>query len=321
MSWERDPLWAKARLFFQHAFEQSREDPLFGLWCSLGLELLARAAVASVSPTLLAEPDENHKFLLHALNRGSERVPKRSLGTTQVLGLCRVLFENFSESDYVATLALVNRRNDELHSGAAAFDQYPSQAWLPGFYAACSSLVKVIGESLNSLFGNEEAKVAEEILGEIRSEVKQRVLSTIAAHAKVFKAKSADDQQLATQAAKEKVPTLVHQRHHKVTCPACACDATVQGRPFGEEHVTHGEDAIIVRQSVSPRSFSCTACGLSLQGYAELHVAQLGGQYTRRTEFSPEEYYGLIDPETAYLTPYIEEYLAEMAGGSEWDNE
>src|ERR1700733_8056848 len=39
MSWERDPLWAKARLYFEHAFREPRDDPRFGLWCSLGLEL------------------------------------------------------------------------------------------------------------------------------------------------------------------------------------------------------------------------------------------------------------------------------------------
>ena len=50
MSWERDPLWAKARLFFQHAFNTQRDDPTFGLWCSLGLELLARAALAVREP-------------------------------------------------------------------------------------------------------------------------------------------------------------------------------------------------------------------------------------------------------------------------------
>jgi hypothetical protein len=75
MRWERDPLWAKSRLFLERAFDEPREDPLFGLWCSLGLELLARAALASVSPTLLAEPDNEHRFLLHALNRGSKKTP------------------------------------------------------------------------------------------------------------------------------------------------------------------------------------------------------------------------------------------------------
>jgi hypothetical protein len=58
MSWERDPLWAKTKLFFERAFNEPREDPIFGLWCSLGLELLGRAALSSISPTLLAEPDK-----------------------------------------------------------------------------------------------------------------------------------------------------------------------------------------------------------------------------------------------------------------------
>jgi hypothetical protein len=70
MIWERDPLWAKAKLFLERAFEYPADDPQHGLWCSFGLELLARAAVASVSPTLLAEPDRDHQNLLHALGVG-----------------------------------------------------------------------------------------------------------------------------------------------------------------------------------------------------------------------------------------------------------
>jgi len=79
---------------------------------------------------IVGEPDPEHRFLLHALNRGSERTPRRSIGTGQVFSLCRTLFDDFSETDLKAALALVNRRNDELHSGAAAFDEYPPKYWL-----------------------------------------------------------------------------------------------------------------------------------------------------------------------------------------------
>jgi hypothetical protein len=163
MSWERDPLWAKSRLFFERAFEQSPEDPLFGLWCSLGLELVARTAIASVSPTLLAEPDKEHRFLLHALNRGAERITPQSIGSAQVFNLCKTLFDDFSKEDLTAALALSNRRNEELHSGAAAFEEYPATLWL----------TKVLGESLDNLFGEEEARVAIEILTETEKEVRQ----------------------------------------------------------------------------------------------------------------------------------------------------
>ncbi len=130
MSWEHDPLWAKSRLYFEHAFRESREDPRFGLWCSLALELLGRAALASVSPTLLAEPDREHKYLLHALNRGSG--DRRSIKAVQVFALCRKLFPVFSDEDLKAAIALINRRNDELHSGSAAFDEYPSKYMADG---------------------------------------------------------------------------------------------------------------------------------------------------------------------------------------------
>jgi len=311
MSWERDPLWAKAQLYFERAFEQSREDPLFGLWCSLALELLARAALASVSPTLLAEPDPNQKQLLHALNRGSG--PRRSIGTIQVFTLCKTLFDEFSQHDFTAAIALVNRRNDELHSGNSAFDEYPSKYWLAGFYRICRSLTSAMGESLESLFGREEARVAKQILDETQTEVKQRVESAIAAHRKVFEARPEADKRAAVESAKEEGDRLAHERHHRVTCPACGSIATVQGEAFGSERVIHEDDSIIIEQPVWPRTFACPACGLKLQGYAELEVANLGGNYTRTTLISPEDYYGLIHPDHIY------EYLAENA--DEYDNE
>lgn len=323
MSWERDPLWAKARLYFERAFEESRDDPRFGLWCSLGLELLARAALASVSPTLLAEPDREHKFLLQALNRGSEKEPRKSIGTAQVFSLCRTLFIQFTENDRTAAIALVNRRNDELHSGNSAFEEFRPKHWLASFYRVCRSLTDAMGESLESLFGEDEAKVARQILDETQTEVKQRVQSLIAAHRKVFEGKSADEQKAAAEAAEKEGQQLAHKRHHRVACPACNCVATVQGEPFGREHVTHEEDCIKVRQAVSPRSFACSACGLKLQGYAELEVAQLGGQYTRTTESSPEEYYGLIDPENFDPSEYMDmdAYMEDLRAEAAWDNE
>jgi len=321
MSWERDPLWAKARIYFERAFEESGDDPLFGLWCSLALELLARAALASVSPTLLAEPDKDHKFLLHALNRGSEKVQRRSITTAQVFTLCRTLFADFTENDLIAALALVNRRNDELHTGNSAFDEYRPKHWLVGFYRACRALTNSMGESLESLFGEEEARVARQILEETQTEVRQRVQTLIAAHRKVFEGKLEEDKRTAAENAKNEGEQLARKRHHRVTCPACSCVATVQGEPFGREHITHEEDCIKVRQAVSPRNFACSACGLKLQGYAELEASQLGGQYTRTTESSPEDYYGLIAPENFDPSEYMDEYLAELRAEAEWDNE
>lgn len=323
MSWEKDPLLAKSRLFFQRAFEQSREDPLFGLWCSLGMELLARAAIASVSPTLLAEPDAGHRFLLQALNRGQENSPRKSIRTAQVFTLCRVLFPDFGEPEQIAALALVNRRNDELHTGSSAFEEYPPKYWLGGFYRVCHALTEALGESLESVFGVEEAKIADRILSENQSEVKKRVFDLIAAHRKVFYQKSEEERTALAAKAKSESDNLAAKRHHRTICPACKSVATIQGETFGSERVTHEEDAIIVLQAVSPSSFLCGACGLKLDGYSQLEAAELGGQYTRTTEYTPEDYYGLVNPENFDPSEYMEDYLADLAAEAraEWDND
>jgi len=320
MSWEREPLWAKARLFFERAFNESRDDPAFGLWCSLGLELLARAALASVSPTLLAQPDNAHSYLLHALGRGSDRVSRRSISSAQVFALCRQLFgADFTEDDFKAAMALANRRNDELHTGAAAFYQYRPAEWLPGFYRVSRALAVVMGESLEGLFGDEEAAIAQETLAEDENDTRQRVKSAVAAYARVFGEKPEADRKAAADLAEKRANELAYQRHHRVVCPACKCIATVQGKAFGKEHTTHQEGLIKVRQAVHPTSFSCSACSLKLTGCTELNVAELGGPYTRTTEYTPEEYYGLINPDDFDPTPYIEEYLRNQH--EEYDNE
>ena len=41
-----------------------------------------------------------------------------------------------------------------------------------------------------------------------------------------------------------------------------------------------------------PTMFECIACGLKLSGHAELHVAGIGGQFTRSVRYDPMEYYG-----------------------------
>jgi hypothetical protein len=65
-----------------------------------------RVTAASVSLTLLAEPNKEHKYLLQALGRGVQNTSRRSIGTAQVFNLCRTLFDGFTDEDRAAALAL-----------------------------------------------------------------------------------------------------------------------------------------------------------------------------------------------------------------------
>jgi hypothetical protein len=214
-------------------------------------------------------------------------------------------------------LALLNRRNEELHSGTAAFDQYMPDQWLVGFYHACQSLTGALGETLTSLFGKDETEFAERLLAEDREELKKRVLGLIADHQERFRATLPEQRAAALAAADKVVQELSLQRHHRVICPACGGAASVAGVPFGKEHVTSEEDGeIVVRQAISPTQFLCSACGLRFETYAEIEAAGLGNPYTRTTRSSPEDYYGLINPDD--LGSYVADYLGNP---DEYDNE
>ena len=182
---------------------------------------------------MLAQPDNEQKNLLHVVHKESELLFPKSITATLVFESVQTNVSEFSEEDRKVALALLNRRNAELHSGAAAFEEYRSSQWLAGFYHACRSLTTVLEESLEDLFGEQEAKFAEEMLAENRDNIKKEVLSAIAAHKKVFEAKQPDEQEAAKVEAEELGQELSTQRHHRVTCPACGCIATVQGRPLG----------------------------------------------------------------------------------------
>jgi hypothetical protein len=295
MSWEREALWSKAVLFMQRATDKDKESPEFGLWSSLGLELLARAAVAKTSPALLAEPDKDQKNLLHALGVSVSNSPK-SISTIQVLSHCRTLIASFTEDEFKTASSLVNRRNEELHTGAAAFSTFPLQSWIGGFFRCCKVLAEHQDESLKSLFGEDESKVAEEILGKVESDVISHVKSSIAAHARVFETKDADERVKLAEIAQIDSDKLSHKGHHRVKCPSCQCTATVQGATYGGERLEHKDGMIIVRESVVPTKFNCLGCGLKLSGYQELVAAGVGDHYTNRSEYDPPDYYELVDP-------------------------
>lgn len=297
MNWSRDALWAKAVLYFQRAFTETRDDPMFGFWASLGLELLVRSAVAHVSPVLLADPDPTQKNLLYALGHPIGRGVPKSLQTSSVLDLCKKLHGSFSEDDSNNCWALINRRNEELHTGSSAFAAYPTTTWLAGFYRACRILAEVQGQNLEALFGVEEARNANEILDEKRNEVKGRVEGLIAAHRRVFESRSAEEKTKAASEAAALVAQLSHQGHHACNCPACNSRASIQGKDYGNVAVTDEDGMVVVRQAMSPRKFHCSACNLKLEGYAELEVPNLGGRYSRTSTYTPAHYYGLIDPD------------------------
>ncbi|WP_272658753.1 hypothetical protein [Providencia sp. PROV148] len=296
MSWDNDSLWNKSKVYFQRAFDVDKTSDVFGLWCAMGLELLSRSTVSHFSPCLLAEPDRDHKHLLTALGFNTNISQAKSISNSQVIKLCKDLITDFNDEEVTLALALAGRRNEEVHSGIAAFVEYKPQQWISQFYKCCKILSEAQNKKLEDLFGEDEASTAYKFISELDKTVKKLVQEQINAYKKVFNDKPAEEKESLRSSAEKQGENLSHNKHHKVTCPACLCIATVQGNEYGKEQIEHKEDEIITRKSVIPNIFSCSACGLKLIGYAQLAAAGVADHFTNRTHYTPQEFYELIDP-------------------------
>lgn len=185
MNWTKDALLSKAKLYFQKAQKEDRDSIYFGTYCAFGLELLARAALASFSPVLLAEP-RSTESMLYALSLKDVGGKQRSITTNSVISLCGEIIPDFNKDMQHIASIMAERRNEELHSGGGGFAEYNMDKWISGFYQACQVLGKTVNETLESLFGSEAAKEAFEIIQQDTDKIKKTVLEKINACKKAF---------------------------------------------------------------------------------------------------------------------------------------
>lgn len=313
MNWSKDALFQKAKLFFGKAFAEEKDSPFLGIFCTLGLELIARAAVANVSPALLAESSNANANILYALGKKDASFKPKSLAISQVLAICKEIIPDFTDDCLRLSTALVDRRNEELHTGGAAFAEYNQDKWIAGLYQCCKVLVVSMGETLENLLGREEAATAEELIAQDVEKVKKDVTEKIIAHKKVYenRIKEMDDcGALIISKGTIMVDMFTHQGYHKVSCPCCGNDALIYGKEpeFGRE--TIDADEVIVRKDVIPNSFKCDVCNLKLSSYAELKAANLPLHYTTTQTYDPVDYFG-IDKKAIAEEFYYEGYSNE----------
>ena len=128
--WSRNALLAKAHRYAQEMLSHSRDDWHFGLTSTFVLEFLARAALANVSPTLLADGKDwnNVYFALGHTPTVSKFLP-RSISTAGVLTRLRDVLPAFTTELEGFAAQHINRRNEELHTGSTPFDGLPT-TWL-----------------------------------------------------------------------------------------------------------------------------------------------------------------------------------------------
>lgn len=294
--WDEQLLWTKAKSYIDLALESDRESWLFPFWSTLALELLARAALSHIHPTLLASTSERDgKHLFYALNRvpkAKTYIPK-SIDSADVFSRCEEILEDFTKEHHLFCTGMIGRRNEELHSGGAPFVDLNVQAWLPRYYECCTIFLEFIGKNLIDFIGKQEAGAAEKMIKALSDDAAKEVTGEIKAFKKVWESKEKSAQVVAAKKASE-ASLRIHG--HVVPCPACGSKALLHGEEVSGLPSQIDGDMIVARTVMLPVVFKCVACGLTIKGHNKLHAAGLGSTFTRTVRVDPVDYYGLEEP-------------------------
>lgn len=306
--WTAEALFAKALLYVGEMESHTTDDWQHRLWASLSLELIARAALAKISPTLLAD-GKNWRNVHYAL--GHETTAKKfvplSIGIKEVLDIFSELTPAFTKELKDACVEQCGHRNAELHSGENVFASSGTSSWLPHYYASCKVFLESMGKSLDDLFT--DVSLAERLINSIQDTAAKSVGKDIDTHQKIWQEKGGEEQAVSTQQA---TAWASRQAGHRVTCPACHNPALVRGKGQGSVATEIGQDEVVQKQTMLPSTFECIGCGLKISGFSKLFACGLGDAFTATTTLSTAEYFGL----------YTEQDLDEARASSaepEWE--
>lgn len=298
-SWDPEALYNKAERYVQHMSMLDSDDWEYALWSSLALEFLARAALANVSPALLAETDKSWASLYHALGftPTEERYSPKSIAVSEVFQRLTAILPDFTKELESFGKLHTGRRNSELHSGEPAFDGIKGSVWQPRFYQTCKVLLASMGMTLRDFLGGDEAKVAAQLIAAAADDSAKAVKGEVEAHKKVWLAKEEKGRdKLSAQAA----VWATRQAGHRVDCPACASQALVMGEPVTAPIQRLSDGEITETQEYLPNQFECIACGLKVAGLSRLAAVGLGDRYKKTQVYDAAEYYAPEDDWAGY---------------------
>ena len=295
--WSEESLFCKAQLYIGQMESFAADDWRFGFWSALSLELLARAALACISPVLLADNKRNWRNLTYALggHPTAKKFSPTSLATKEVLSRLNELVPEFTGELVGFCTKHTERRNSEVHSGELAFTSLGTSEWLPGFYSACTALLKSMDRELEDLVSDPAS--AREMIESLKDSAAKAVQKDIKDCEKVWLNKNGKEQEKASMQA---MVWAAQHAGHNVVCPACNSNALLQGTPSGEVKTEmHGLDELVQRQTLLPSLFECIACGLRISGLSKLSACGLGDAFVERSVYTPADFFDL-GPEDEY---------------------
>jgi hypothetical protein len=295
--YDHEALWSKAKVFLNRAMDpdpaRSFDEQAF--WASAALELLGKAALARVSPLLIAEPTEEGVNILIATGLIEGTAKFTSVSASTVFKRCERAFRPFSAAD---ALKFADARNEYLHGPTIGLVTLPPGAWWPRYWALASILVTAQDRELEELVGPDRLSTVGTYLEQNAKNVQHRTESLIARAAQRLAQYRAGTLPAKVQMEWQANPdlTLGLSYSQAETCPACGATGTLEGDDSSDTSYTYepSDDdydpiSIWATATVPADYFSCPTCHLVLDRYELIEQAGLPTTFEATEENSLEE--------------------------------
>jgi len=299
----KDALYAKSQLYIRKGLARKASGELeeYQLWASLSLELLGKSALASIHPSLIADPQHFQSLFAAAGINVSTDI--KTITAKTLFERLQHVIDRFDNKVRVFCNQVANRRNAELHSGDVPFAATQTAKWEAEFWYSMDVILGYMGNTLESWLGADDATTPQEILDDAKRAKKQSIEMRVERTRDSFQALKMADRDAALDKAKtheaRDYPSLFSPFHDNVwecRCPSCGAKAFMGGEMVEEEVTDTNPDECSVWETVERsfrgEEFHCPTCSLELDGYDELEFAELDPEYSdtdeREMEYEPE---------------------------------
>jgi hypothetical protein len=281
--YDHEALWSKAKVFLNRAMDPDpgRSFDEQALWASAALELLGKAALARVSPLLIAEPTEEGVNILIATGLIEGTAKFTSVSASTVFKRCQRAFRPFSAAD---ALKFAEARNEYLHGPTIAFMTLPPKAWWPRYWALASILVTAQDREIEELVGPDRVSAVEAHLEQNAKNVEHRTESLMARAVQRLAQYRAGTLPAKIQMDWQSNPDLTAGLRYSeaATCPACESTGNLEGDDGSDMSYQYepGDDeydpgTTWAEITVPADYFSCPTCHLVLDRYELIEQAGL----------------------------------------------
>lgn len=293
LPYDTDRLWIKARLFVHRAMDLGREFEEQAFWASAAFELLGKAALARVSPILIANPNPDGHSVLVASGLLNPDEKFSTIPAHTLWSRCRRSFKPFNESEALYISAV---RNDYLHAGTVGKEGTP-EAWWPRYWAQVAILVSHLDREMVELVGATGDGIVSAYLVANREGQKRRLEALLERARTRLALHESGGLSAALERAWDAFTPYSMGHTTSAECPACGATGTITGDSKLDSRAEHsmvrygGEeyDEITIWDSIASEAFSCDHCHLELNEFDLLEAAGLDESF--EVEGDPEAYY------------------------------